>query len=91
MTLKVTIPANTSATVYVPTTDPAKCLKAANRPPKPGVTPVGTGDRAAKYQVESGSYVFTAPGNDCLILLNTSRNVSSSYGSWQNIFDWRID
>lgn len=62
LTLKVAIPANTSATVYMPTTDDAKVLEG-GRPAaeSSGVTPVGTGDRAAKYQVGSGSYVFAAP------------------------------
>lgn len=62
LTLKVTIPANASATVFVPTTDAAQ-VREGGKPvaEADGVTPAGTGDRAAKYQVESGSYVFTAP------------------------------
>jgi hypothetical protein len=62
LTFKVTIPANTSAIVHVPTTDVAKVLesgKPANE--VAGVTPIGASAGVAEYQVESGSYVFTAP------------------------------
>ena len=60
--LKVTIPANTSAAILVPTTDAAKVLESG----KPvaaatGVTPVSMNDGVAKFTVESGSYVFTTP------------------------------
>ena len=62
LTLIVTIPANTSATVHVPTTDVAKVLE--NGRPATGATGVTLTCAAggvAKYQVESGSYIFTAP------------------------------
>ncbi len=62
LSLKVAIPANTSATVYVPTSNPTEVLESG----KPaadatGVAPVGEEDRAAVYRVESGRYTFTAP------------------------------
>jgi hypothetical protein len=60
--LKVTIPANTSAAVYVPTTDPANVFesgKPANQ--TQGVTQVGKSNGTAVYHVESGNYIFTAP------------------------------
>lgn len=62
LTLKVTIPANTSATVYVPTKDAAKVLEGGKPATEvPGVTMIGTSVGTAKCHVESGSYVFTAP------------------------------
>lgn len=62
LTLKVTIPANTSATIHVPTTDATKVLESGKPVAEAaGVTPAGTGNNIAKYRVESGSYVFTSP------------------------------
>ena len=62
LTLKVTIPANTSATVYLPTTDATKVLESGKPVTEAaGVTLAGTGDGVAKYRVESGRYVFTSP------------------------------
>jgi alpha-L-rhamnosidase len=62
LTLQVTIPANTSATVCVPTTDTARVLEGGELAAEAeGVTPAGTIVGVAKYQVESGSYIFTAP------------------------------
>lgn len=62
LTLNVTIPANTSATVYVPTTDAGQVMEG-GRPAAeaPGVAPIGAGDGVAKYNVESGNYAFVAP------------------------------
>ena len=62
LTLGITIPANTSATVHVPTTNAAKVLES-GRPAAEaaGVTPIATAADAATYQVESGRYVFTSP------------------------------
>ena len=59
---KVTVPSNTTATVYVPTTDPASVTE--------GGRPVGTNagdcclhrtEAANVYEVESGEYEFFAP------------------------------
>jgi alpha-L-rhamnosidase len=60
ITLDVTIPANTTATIYVPGTDPSKVTESgvlASR--APGVTYVGTTLDAVKYAVGSGTYHFT--------------------------------
>ena len=62
LTLKVTVPANTSATIHVPTSDATKVLESGQPAAEAAsVTPAGTGDNAAVYHVESGEYVFTAP------------------------------
>ena len=62
LTLKVTVPANTSATVYVPTSDAAKVLESGKPAAEAtSVTAVGTSNAAAVYRVESGEYNFTAP------------------------------
>ena len=62
LTLKVTVPANTSATVYVPTSDPIKVLESGQPAAEAaGVAPADRGDGVAVYRVESGGYVFTAP------------------------------
>jgi hypothetical protein len=62
LTLNVTIPSNTSATVYVPTTEATKVLEGG----KPvtdavGVARIGVDAGATKYRVSSGNYVFTSP------------------------------
>ena len=62
VTLKVAVPANTSATVFVPTTDPAKVLESSKPTAESAhVHAIGTIGDAAQYRVESGNYVFTAP------------------------------
>jgi alpha-L-rhamnosidase len=62
LTLKVTVPGNTSATVYVPASDPGKVLESGKAAAEaPGVAPAGTEHGTAVYHVESGQYVFTAP------------------------------
>lgn len=61
--LHVEIPANTTATVYVPTSDPAAVTEG-GRPAatSPGVTSGGKADGAvAVFQVQSGRYEFVAP------------------------------
>jgi len=62
LTLRVTVPCNTTATVFVPTRDAA----AVTEDGKPtaeatGVKFEGFGDGAARYRVVSGSYAFAAP------------------------------
>jgi alpha-L-rhamnosidase len=58
VTLKVTIPANTSATIHVPTSDGTKVLEGGKPVAEAvGITLIGP----AKYHVNSGNYVFTAP------------------------------
>lgn len=58
----ITIPANTTATVYVPTTDPT-AVREGNTPAaeSDGVKPLRTEPAAAVYNVTSGTYNFTAP------------------------------
>jgi alpha-L-rhamnosidase len=57
--LKIVIPANSTATVYVPTTDAGAVkeskISAANAP---GIRVLVTTDASAAYEVGSGSYVF---------------------------------
>jgi len=63
ITLDVTIPANTTATIYVPGTDPARVTESgvlASR--APGVTYAGTTLDAVKYAVGSGTYHFSTRG-----------------------------
>jgi alpha-L-rhamnosidase len=62
LTLRVSIPANTTAQVFVPSHDAAKVRENGQPAAKsPGVTFVRIdGDRAI-YRVESGSYTFTSP------------------------------
>jgi len=63
ITLDVTIPAKTTATIYVPGTDPARVTESgvlASR--APGVTYVGTTLDAVKYAVGSGTYHFSTRG-----------------------------
>jgi alpha-L-rhamnosidase len=62
LTLNVTIPANTTAEIHVPTTNAAAITEngvlAIN---SPGVTYAGASNNAAIYTVGSGSYAFTSP------------------------------
>ena len=59
--LKVSIPVNTTATVYVPTSN-EKSVKESGNPvhTAKGVTWLGREEGTAKYRVLSGSYEFTA-------------------------------
>ena len=58
LTLAVTIPANTTAAVCVPTTDAAGVREGGIPADQAeGVTPIG----GARYEIASGRYVFTAP------------------------------
>lgn len=62
ITLSVTIPANTTATVYVPTDDSAAVTEGGN-PAKdaPGLRFLRAENGAAVYEAGSGTYAFTAP------------------------------
>jgi len=63
ITLDVTIPANTTATIYVPGTDPAKVTESGVPAARvPGVTYVGATLDAVKYAVGSGTYHFSTRG-----------------------------
>ena len=58
LTLNVTIPANTTATVVVPTSTPQQPLATDTLD---GVTFLRSKDDARVYRIDSGSYTFTAP------------------------------
>jgi alpha-L-rhamnosidase len=60
--LRVTVPANTTATVYVPTPDPA-AVHESGRPlaQAPGVKPLSSTPDAAVCEVVAGTYDFEAP------------------------------
>jgi len=63
ITLDVTIPANTTATIYVPGTDPSKITESGMPASRaPGVTYVGATLDAVKYTVGSGTYRFSTRG-----------------------------
>lgn len=62
LTLTVTIPANTSAEIHVPTSNPGAITESGSPAvTSPGVAYVGTSNGAAVYDVGSGSYVFSSP------------------------------
>jgi alpha-L-rhamnosidase len=61
LTMEVTVPANTTATIHVPTPDPASVMEGGQPAAKAaGVHKVKPGDGEALLDVGSGSYVFTA-------------------------------
>jgi alpha-L-rhamnosidase len=59
--LRITIPANTTATVFVPASDPKKVTES-SRPASEskGVTPLRFEPGAAVYQIGSGVYHFNS-------------------------------
>lgn len=60
ITLKVTVPANTTATVYVPTQEAAAVRESGKTAAESdGVTHLRSEAGAAVYQLGSGHYVFT--------------------------------
>ncbi len=62
LTMDIKIPANTTATVYVPTQDASKVLESGEPANKvKSVTFVKSENGAAIYQVGSGNYSFTSP------------------------------
>jgi alpha-L-rhamnosidase len=62
MTLDVTIPANTTATVYLPTTSAAAIEEGGKSAMEAkSVTFVGTEDQNAIFQIGSGTYKFVSP------------------------------
>ncbi|MGC8781143.1 MAG: family 78 glycoside hydrolase catalytic domain [Anaerolineae bacterium] len=61
LTLEVTVPANTTATVYMPTADPGQVTEEGGMA---GVTFVRPEEGRAVYEVGAGSYVFRAPWNE---------------------------
>jgi alpha-L-rhamnosidase len=62
LTLNVTIPANTSAEIHVPTTNAAAIMESGTTAASSrGVTYIGVSNSAAIYTVGSGNYVFSSP------------------------------
>jgi len=61
LTLEVTVPCNATATVYVPTTNPAQVTER-GRPAgqSEGVRPLAAEPGAAVFHVQSGHYTFSA-------------------------------
>ena len=60
LVLEVTVPANTSATVHVPSEDP-ESVREGDGPARtaPGITFLGMDEGAAVFRVGSGQYRFT--------------------------------
>ena len=59
---QITVPANTTATVYVPTTNTSKTIEFNQvTEHSPHVTRTGVGDMHVIYQVGSGNYEWTSP------------------------------
>ena len=64
-TWDITVPANTTATVWVPTQNASAVTEGSgNAGSQPGVTLMRTEPGAAVYRVVSGSYRFAAPSGD---------------------------
>jgi alpha-L-rhamnosidase len=62
VTLNVTIPANATAEIHVPTTNSSAITESGvPAASSPGVTYLGVSNNAAIYAVGSGNYVFTSP------------------------------
>ncbi|MBP7049737.1 MAG: family 78 glycoside hydrolase catalytic domain [Phycisphaerae bacterium] len=60
-TLNATVPANTTATVYLPTTNPESVTEGGNEPAQAkGITFLRVEDGNAVFAVESGRYVFAS-------------------------------
>jgi alpha-L-rhamnosidase len=90
LTLNVTIPANTTAEIHVPTTNAATITEsgvpATN---SPGVTYIGVSNSAAIYTVGSGNYLFSSsysiPVAPSVIITTTNQTGSGSgtfYPGW---------
>jgi alpha-L-rhamnosidase len=62
ITLSITVPPNTSATVYIPSSQPEQITENGNSPDKAeGVTPKGADNGYAVVEVVSGKYEFVSP------------------------------
>jgi alpha-L-rhamnosidase len=61
LTMEVTIPANTTATIYVPAADPGRVTESGKPATQaPGVKALSSEASAAVFAVESGTYKFTS-------------------------------
>lgn len=86
LTLNVTIPANTTAEIHVPTTNAGAITEnGASAASSPGVTFVGVSNNAAIYNVGSGSYIFSSPFHIPVIrsvILTTTNQTGSGPGTF---------
>jgi alpha-L-rhamnosidase len=63
--LEISVPVNTTATIHVPTTEPASVTESGQAPgPAGGVKFLGAEGNAAVYQVGSGQYTFEGRWTD---------------------------
>jgi alpha-L-rhamnosidase len=90
LALQVTIPANTTAQINVPTTNAAAITE--NGVPaasSPGVTFAGVSNGAAIYNVGSGNYIFTSPVSVSVIpSLNIATTNQTGSGSGTYYPNW---
>lgn len=93
VTLNVNIPANTTADIYVPTTN-ANAITESGVPIASalGVTYVGVSNNAAIYNVGSGSYQFSSPFSIPVVrsvIISTTNQTGSGSGTffpnWNNV------
>jgi hypothetical protein len=94
LTLNVSIPANTTAEIHVPTTNATAITESGiAAASSPGVTYVGVSNNCALYTVGSGDYAFSSPflapvQQQSLIISTASQTGSGSgtfYPSWTMI------
>ena len=90
--LNVTIPANTTAEIHVPTTNASAIIESdVPAASSPGVTYVGVSNNAAIYNVGSGNYVFTSPFQVPVvrsIIITTTNQTGSGSGTFYP--NWNI-
>jgi hypothetical protein len=92
LTLTVTIPANTTAEIHVPTTN-ATAITESGLPAasSPGVTYAGTSNNAAIYTVGSGNYTFVSPYSvPILAVLNINATNETGSGSGTFYPNWTV-
>jgi alpha-L-rhamnosidase len=88
LTLNVTIPANTTAEIHVPTTNAAAITESGTpAASSPGVTFAGASNNAAIYAVGSGSYIFSSPYSIPVVpgpsvIITTTNQTGSGSGTY---------
>ena len=89
MTYRVTIPANTTATLKLPVSDGLYVYESGQVAENAeGVTYIETADGYATYEVGSGSYLFTVSTDDPTSLNNiehSTLNIEHSEGKWYDL------
>jgi alpha-L-rhamnosidase len=84
--LNVTIPANTTAEIHVPTTNASAITESGvAAASSPGVTYVGISNNAAVYAVGSGNYIFSSPFAFPVALgppIVTGSNEQATFPTW---------